>query len=109
MKSMLRDVPKLSAWHIHQAASAGDAMALELFEFTGKVLGETLADAVAITSPEAIIFFGGLARAGDLLLDPVRRHLEANLLRIYKNKIAVMPSALEGSDAAVLGASALVW
>lgn len=106
---MLRDVPKLSAWHIHQAAAAGDAVALEIFEFTGKMLGITLADAVAITSPQAIIFFGGLSKAGEMLLGPVRRHLEENLLRVYKGNIVVMQSALPDSDAAILGASALVW
>jgi len=107
--SALRSVPKLSAWHIQQAAIGGDALARELFEYTGMMLGLTLADAVAITSPEAIIFFGGLSRAGEMLLGPVRRHLEANLLRVYKDKIKVMPSALPDDDAAILGASALVW
>lgn len=108
-KTMLRDVPKMSAWHIHQAAVAGDAFALRLFEYTGKILGETLADAVAITSPEAIIFFGGLAKAGEILFAPVRTHLESNLLRIYKGKVKVVRSAFEGADAAILGASALAW
>ena len=108
-KSMLRDIPKLSAWHLHQAAAAGDALALEIFEFTGKMLGLTLADAVAITSPQAIIFFGGLSKAGDMLLGPVRQHLEDALLRVYKGKITVMRSGLPDSDAAILGASALVW
>lgn len=108
-KTALREIPKLSAWHIHQAAGAGDAMAVELFEFTGKILGQSLADAVAVTSPQAIIFFGGLAKAGSLLLEPVRRHMEANLLRMYKGKVALLQSALPDSDAAILGASALVW
>jgi glucokinase len=108
-KSMLRDIPKISAWHIHQAAAAGDAVAAEIFEFTGKMLGLTLADAVAITSPQAIIFFGGLSKAGEMLLGPVRRHLAAALLNIYKGKITVMQSALPDADAAILGASALVW
>lgn len=108
-KTALREIPKLSAWHIHQAAGAGDAMALELFEFTGKILGQSLADAVAITSPQAIVFFGGLAKAGALLLDSVRHHMELNLLRMYKGKVALLQSALQDSDAAILGASALVW
>jgi glucokinase len=108
-KSMLRDVPKISAWHIHQAAAAGDEVAKEIFEFTGKMLALTLADAVAITSPQAIIFFGGLSKAGEMLLGPVRRHLEEALLRIYKDNITVMQSALPDADAAILGGSALVW
>jgi len=94
---------------IHEAALQNDTLALEIFEYTGMILGYTLADAVAITSPEAIIFFGGLAHSGELLLGPVRKHMEDNLLNIYKNKIALLPSALPGADAAILGASALVW
>jgi glucokinase len=100
---------EMSAHRIHMAAEEGDALALELFEFTGKILGQMLADVVAITSPEAFIFFGGLAKAGDLLLKPTRRHMEANLLRIYKNRISLIHSGLNDADAAILGASALVW
>lgn len=107
-KSVLRD-QELSAKAIHEAAEAGDVLALEMMEYTGMILGQTLADAVAITSPEAIIFFGGLANAGDLLFNPVRKHMEDNLLNVYKNKVKLMQSALSGSDAAILGASALVW
>jgi glucokinase len=94
---------------IQEAAGEGDAFALELFEYTGKILGQTLADMVAITSPQAIIFFGGLARAGDLLLKHVHKYMEDNLLHIYKNKVALLSSALPDADAAILGASALVW
>lgn len=107
--TILRDVKEVTARSIHVAAEQGDAMALELMDYTGMILGQTLADAVAITSPEAIIFFGGLANAGDLLFDPVRKHMEDNLLNIYKNKVKLMQSALSDSDAAILGASALVW
>lgn len=99
----------LSAHGIHLAAEAGDPFALELFEYTGKILGQTLADAVAITSPEAIVFFGGLAKSGSLILDPTRKHMEENLLRIYRNKVSFLQSALPDADAAILGASALVW
>ena len=84
-------------------------MALEIFAYTGKILGETLADMVAITSPAAIIFFGGLAKSGDLLLGHVQRHMEENLLHLYRNKVAFLQSALPDADAAILGASALVW
>jgi glucokinase len=99
----------LTALSITDAALVGDKMALEIFEYTGKILGQTLADAVAITSPQAIIFFGGLAHAGELLFEPVRRHMENNLLHIFRNKVALLASALPGSDAAILGASALAW
>jgi glucokinase len=107
--SSLREVAELSAHAIHLAAEAGDSLALELFEFTGKILGQTLADVVAITSPEAIIFFGGLAKAGPLILEPTRRHMEQNLLRVFKNKISFVHSGLPDADAAILGASALAW
>lgn len=100
---------KVTAKAIHEAAVSGDKLALELFEYTGKILGQTLADAIAITSPEAIIFFGGLANAGDLLFKHVHHYLEENLLNIYKNKVKLLPSALPDADAAILGASALAW
>jgi glucokinase len=100
---------QLTARMIQEAAVAGDSLALALFEYTGMILGQTLADMVAITSPEAIIFFGGLSHAGDLLLEPVGRHMEANLLNVFKNKVALLPSSLPDADAAILGASALVW
>lgn len=108
--SVLREVEgKIAARDVHHAAENGDALALEIFDFTGKILGQTLADAVAITSPQAIIFFGGLAKSGELIFRPVRKYLEASLLRIFKNKIAILHSALPDADAAILGASALVW
>jgi glucokinase len=107
--SLLRKVPKLNAKTITDAAHQGDELALELFDYTGKILGQCLADAVAITSPEAIILFGGLSKAGPVLFEPVKRYMEASLLRIYKNKVAILPSALGDADAAILGASALVW
>jgi len=94
---------------VHDAAVDGDAFALELFAYTGMILGQTLADAVAITSPQAIIFFGGLAKSGEILMKHVRQHMEANLLNVYKNKVALVYSAFADADAAILGASALVW
>ena len=109
-ETSLRQVSgKITAKVIHEAAEQGDALALELFEYTGKILGETLADAVAITSPQAIIFFGGLARSGEMLMKHVRTHMEASLLRVFKNKVSLTYSALADADAAILGASALVW
>ena len=108
--SMLRNNrDQITAKMVQEAADKGDAFALALFDYTAKILGQTLADAVAITSPEAIIFFGGLAQAGDLLLVPVKKYFEDNLLKIYKHKISLLLSALPGADAAILGASALAW
>lgn len=100
---------KITSKQIHDAAQQGDAIALEIFAYTGKILGQTLADAVAITSPSAIIFFGGLAKSGDLLLKHVQWHMEENLLHLYRNKVAFLQSALPDADAAILGASALAW
>lgn len=106
--SMLRN-KAITAKMIHEAAEQGDELALHLFDYTARILGQTLADAVAITSPQAIILFGGLARAGDLLMVPLKQYMEENLLNIYKNKVQLIPSALPDADAAILGASALVW
>ncbi|MFT4063001.1 MAG: ROK family protein [Edaphocola sp.] len=100
---------KVASADIHKAAVAGDPLALEIFEFTGKILGQSLADAVAITSPEAIILFGGLAKAGTYIIGPTKRHMEENLLYVYQNKIDIMPSGLSERDAAILGSASLVW
>ncbi len=107
--SLRKNKGSLTAKMIQEAADQGDSFALELFDYTGKILGQTLADMVAITSPEAIIFFGGLAQAGDLLLGPVHRYMEENMLNIFQNKVALLQSALPDADAAILGASALAW
>lgn len=109
-KSLLRDFKgKISSKIVYDVALTGDKLALDVFDYTGMLLGQTLADVVAITSPQAIIFFGGLSKAGDLLFKPVKKHLENNLLHIYKGKIDLLQSALPDTDAAILGASALVW
>lgn len=108
--SLLRQhAGNISAKHIHEAAEAGDAFALEVFDYTARILGQTLADVVAITSPEAFVFFGGLAKSGDILLKPTRKYMEANLLQVFKNKVKLLQSDLPDADAAILGASALVW
>jgi len=100
---------RVSAKAISTAAAEGDLMAREIFEFTGEILGQCLANTVAITAPQAIILFGGVAKAGDLIVEPTKRHMEENILRNYKNKVEILPSALPSADAAILGASALVW
>lgn len=109
--SILRSIePKsLSSKDVYDAAIAGDKLAQEVFTFTGKILGEALADFVAFSAPEAIILFGGLAKSGDLILKPVVEHMEKNLLSIWKGKVNVLSSTLKDADAAVLGASALAW
>lgn len=109
--SLLRDVPadKLDSLAVYEAAIKGDKLALEIFEFTGKILGLALANAIMFSSPEAIILFGGLTKAGDLILKPTREHMEANLIQVFQNKVKILVSHLRASDAAILGASALVW
>lgn len=111
VNSRLRTIPvdDITSKDVFDAAKAGDELAKEVFKFTGELLGEAFADFVAFSSPEAIILFGGLARAGDLIMDPIRESMENNLLAIYKDKVKLRFSQLKESDAAVLGASALGW
>lgn len=109
--SLLREYEqdKIDSRVVYDCAMQGDAIANEVYRFTGEILGMSLANFVMFSSPEAIILFGGLCKAGDLLLTPTREHMEANLLPIYKNKVKLIFSELKESDAAILGASALVW
>lgn len=94
---------------IYEAALEGDPLALKAFEYTGMMLGIKLADVVAHTSPEAIFLFGGLANAKEFIFEPARKYMEENLLSIYRGKVKLLPSGLEEKNAAVLGASSLVW
>ncbi len=104
-----RSHEELTARDIADAASQGDAIACEAFEITGRILGLKLADAIAHTSPEVIVLYGGLAQAGELIFEPTRRHMEQFTLNIFKNKVKLLPSALPQGLAAILGAAALVW
>ena len=94
---------------VYDCAMQGDPMAREVYQFTGKILGLAFANFVMFSSPEAIILFGGMAKAGDLILKPTREHMEKNLLPIFQNKVKIIFSELKEADAAILGASALVW
>jgi glucokinase len=109
--SLLRKVAKkdMDSKAVYDAAMEGDELAKEIFEYTGKVLGMALANFVMFSSPEAIILFGGLTKAGDLILKPTREHMESNLIQVFQNKVKILVSHLRESDAAILGASALVW
>ena len=109
--SLLRTADKetLDSKVVYDAAIKGDKLAMEIFEFTGKILGLALANAVMFSSPEAIILFGGLTKSGDLILKPTRRHMEENLIQVFQNKVKILVSHLKESDAAILGASALAW
>ena len=110
-ESLLRNytINELTSQTVFECAMQGDPIANEIFEFTGEILGESLANFVMFSSPEAIVLFGGLTKAGNLLLNPTRQAMEANLLPIFKNKVKLIFSELNESDAAILGASALVW
>ncbi len=99
---------ELTAKMIGDAAKSGDSVALEAFDRTGYVLGLTLANAVAHTSPEAIFLFGGLANAGAFIFEPTQRYMEQNMLKIFKHKVKLLPSGLR-ENVAILGAAALVW
>jgi glucokinase len=109
--SLLRNIQKenLDSKAVYDAAIQGDKLAKEIFEFTGKILGLALANFVMFSSPEAIILFGGLTKSGDLILKPTREHMEKNLIQVFQNKVKILVSHLKESDAAILGASALVW
>ena len=110
-ESKLRDInpDEITSYDVFIAAEAGDELALQIFEETGRRLGEACADFAAFSSPEAFIFFGGLTKAGDYLMDPIRRAYDENVLFVYKDKAKLLVSTLNGSEAAVLGASALGW
>lgn len=109
--SVLRNMPaeEIDSKKVYEAAIAGDELAQKVYEFTGRILGLALANAVMFSSPEAIILFGGLTKAGELILKPTRESMEANLIKIFENKIKILVSHLKESDAAILGASALAW
>ena len=100
---------EMDARAVAELAQAGDAIAIEAYRQTGEMLGFSLANSVAYTSPEAIFLFGGLIRAGEILFKPTREAFEANLLNNYKGHIHIYPSALHESDAAVLGAASIIW
>lgn len=104
MKEMVAD-----AKFIYEKALEGEKSAIEAFDYTGNILGLALANSVAYTSPEAIFLFGGLAQAGDFIFKPTIESFENNLLKIYKNKIKILPSQLKENDAAILGAASLIW
>lgn len=103
------DPDSITSFDVFQAAEQGDPVALEIFEFTGSLLGRTCADFTTFNTPEAFVFFGGLTKAGDYLMRPLRKAFEENVLHLFRGKTQLLISGLNGSEAAVLGASALGW
>ena len=109
--SLRGDIPaeEIVSKDVYDAAVKGDKLALDIFEFTGRILGEALSDFIAFSSPEAIVLFGGLAKSGDYIMKPIKKALDENILKIYEGKTKLLVSELKDADAAVLGASALGW
>ncbi len=110
-ESKLRDLDadKITSKDVYDCAIAGDKLAKEIFEYTGTILGEALADFTTFSSPEAFVLFGGLTKSGELIMKPVREAFEKNVMKVFKGKVKILISELKESDAAVLGASALGW
>ena len=116
-ESVLRKYCKITSKDVYEAAKAGDELAIDVFNFTGRILGEAFCDFIAFSSPKAIILFGGLAKAGDFLLKPLKKAIDDNILFVYKGKTEVIISSLNDDNykgknkdkAAILGASALAW
>ena len=107
--SVLRNLDTIASKDVYDAAKEGDALALKIFEFTGKILGRSFADFIAFSAPEAIVLFGGLARAKEFLTEPIETAMNDNVLPLWRNKVKLVYSQLKESDAAILGASALAW
>ena len=107
--SLLRSLDNITSKDVYEAAKEGDKLALKVFDFTGKMLGRSFADFIAFSAPEAIVLFGGLARAKEFLLGPMEDAMNVNVLPLWKNKVKIVFSQLKESDAAILGASALAW
>ncbi|MBQ1938577.1 MAG: ROK family protein, partial [Bacteroidales bacterium] len=94
---------------VYDAAKLGDKLALEIFDYTGTILGQSLANFIAFSAPEAIVLFGGLARSKEFLTEPILKAMNENVVHMWKNKVKLVYSSLKESDAAILGASALAW
>ncbi|MCF8335493.1 MAG: ROK family protein [Bacteroidales bacterium] len=110
-ESELRDIPysQMTSEHIYEAAKKGDTLAKKAFDITGEYLGIKLADAVAFTSPETIFLYGGLAKAGDMILNPTRKYFDKYVLNVFRGKTSILYSDLREKHGAILGAAALVW
>ena len=107
--SVLLSLDKITSKDVYEAAKDGDKLALKIFDFTGRILGEKFADFIEFSAPEAIVLFGGLARAKEFLVEPIQKAMDENVLSLWKGKVKLVFSQLKESDAAILGASALAW
>ena len=107
--TLLRGLENITSKDVYDAAKEGDEMAIRIFNYTGRLLGEALADFITFSAPEAIVLFGGLARSKEFLTEPILSAMNGNVLEIWKDKVKLVYSSLKESDAAILGASALAW
>jgi len=109
--SLLRetDLNAISSKDVYEAAVRGDRLAIDILEYTGRLLGRSMADFVKFSAPQAIVLFGGLTSARQFFHDAMVESMNANLMKIWKNRIQVLYSSLPKSDAAILGASSLAW
>ena len=107
--STLRSLDKRTSKDVFEAAKEGDKLAIKIFEYTGRILGESFADFIEFSAPEAIVLFGGLARAKEFLVEPIQKAMDENVLPLWRGKVKLVFSQLKESDAAILGASALAW
>ena len=107
--SLLRSVDKITSKDVFDAAKEGDVLAKKIFDYTGRILGEKLADFIEFSAPEAIVLFGGLARAKEFIYEPTLKAMNENVLPLWRDKVDLLFSQLKESDAAILGASALAW
>ena len=103
------DPEKITSLDVSIAAGKGDALAKRVYDFTGEMLGEACADFAAFSSPEAFVFFGGMAKAGELIMRPIRESYDKHVMPVFRGKAQFLVSGLDGSSAAVLGASAIGW
>ena len=110
-ESLLRDydIESITSKDVYDCAIKGDKLAIDIFNYTGTILGEALADFVTFSSPEAFVIFGGLTKSGDYIMNPIREAFDKNIMKVFKGKVKILISELKESDAAVLGASALGW
>lgn len=107
--SLLRDVDNVSSKDVYDAAKRGDKLSIRIFEYTGAILGRAFADFIAFSAPEAIVLFGGLAHSREFIYEPIVKAMNENVMSIWKDKVKIVFSSLNESDAAILGASALAW
>jgi len=107
--SLLKDIDNITSKDVYDAAKEGDQLAIDVFNYTGKILGQKLADFIAFSAPEAIVLFGGLARSKEFIYEPTLKAMNENVLTLWKDKVKLVFSSLKESDAAILGASALAW